>query len=258
MTDAGGLRMAHWYGTPTWRLTSACVVITQISRALLAGASGQLRNQATAAGVICSSARCPYFLRHQSALPISACGSGCAALEGFSRQHAVVGVSEACIATHPSDMAVAMRLLDAVVETITPEERLAVSHWLIFIAQGKPPHLKPPCFPVSFIVAVTLPPPLGGKHIYRKVRDRASYAFALVSVAAIIQPDGSGRVALGGVAHKPWRIEAADAQLSQGAQAVLTRCSPAPIPPLKTPLNSCWRSERLPPYWLKPGHRHEI
>lgn len=105
---------------------------------------------------------------------------------------------------------------------------------------------------------MTLPPPLGGKHIYRKVRDRASYAFALVSVAAIIQPDGSGRVALGGVAHKPWRIEAADAQLSQGAQAVYDALFASAHPPLKTPLNSCWRSERLPPYWLKRGHKHEI
>lgn len=114
-----------------------------------------------------------------------------------------------------------MRLLDAVVETITPEGRLAVSHWLIFITlREKQPHLETALLPGELIVAVTLPPPLGGKHIYRKVRDRASYAFALVSVAAIIQPDGSGRVALGGVAHKPWRIEAADAQLSQGAQAV--------------------------------------
>lgn len=171
----------------------------------------------------------------------------------------MVGVSEACIATHPSDMAVAMRLLDAVVETITPEGKTrSITLADFYHPPGKTPHIETALLPGELIVAVTLPPPLGGKHIYRKVRDRASYAFALVSVAAIIQPDGSGRVALGGVAHKPWRIEAADAQLSQGRRPYMTRCSPAPIPPLKTPLNSCWRSERLPPYWLKRGHKHEI
>ncbi|MCU8648792.1 aldehyde oxidoreductase FAD-binding subunit PaoB, partial [Escherichia coli] len=131
------------------------------------------------------------------------------------------GVSEACIATHPSDMAVAMRLLDAVVETITPEGKTrSITLADFYHPPGKTPHIETALLPGELIVAVTLPPPLGGKHIYRKVRDRASYAFALVSVAAIIQPDGSGRVALGGVAHKPWRIEAANAQLSQGAQAV--------------------------------------
>ncbi|EOA4296346.1 xanthine dehydrogenase family protein subunit M [Escherichia coli] len=165
--------------------------------------------------------RCPYFYDTNQPCNKRLPGSGCAALEGFSRQHAVVGVSEACIATHPSDMAVAMRLLDAVVETITPEGKTrSITLADFYHPPGKTPHIETALLPGELIVAVTLPPPLGGKHIYRKVRDRASYAFALVSVAAIIQPDGSGRVALGGVAHKPWRIEAADAQLSQGAQAV--------------------------------------
>ena len=114
-----------------------------------------------------------------------------------------------------------MRLLDAVVETITPEGKTrSITLADFYHPPGKTPHIETALLPGELIVAVTLPPPLGGKHIYRKVRDRASYAFALVSVAAIIQPDGSGRVALGGVAHKPWRIEAADAQLSLGAQAV--------------------------------------
>ncbi len=110
-----------------------------------------------------------------------------------------------------------MRLLDAVVETITLEGKTRTSDRPSLSPTGKTPHIETALLPGELIVAVTLPPPLGGKHIYRKVRDRASYAFALVSVAAIIHPDGSGRVALGGVAHKPWRIEAADAQLSQGA-----------------------------------------
>ena len=192
-----------------------------LSRAILAGASGQLRNQATTAGNLLQRTRCPYFYDINQPCNKRLPGSGCAALEGFSRQHAVVGGSEACIATHPSDMAVAMQLLDAVVETVSPDgksRRIPLSTF--YRAPGKTPHLETVLTPGELIVAVTLPPPTGGTHLYRKVRDRASYAFALVSVAAIIHPDGTGRVALGGVAHKPWRMEKADELLSHGAQAV--------------------------------------
>jgi len=192
-----------------------------LSRALLAGASGQLRNRATTAGNLLQRTRCPYFYDTHQPCNKRLPGSGCAALEGFSRQHAVVGVSDACIATHPSDMAVAMRVLDAVVETVKhdgSERRIALDDF--YRAPGTTPHLETVLTPGELIVAVTLPPPSGGTHIYRKVRDRASYAFALVSVAAVIQPDGTGRVALGGVAHKPWRLDTADAQIPQGAQAV--------------------------------------
>lgn len=195
-----------------------------LSRALLAGASGQLRNQATTAGNLLQRTRCPYFYDTNQPCNKRVPGSGCAALAGFSRQHAVVGASDACIATHPSDMAVAMRLLDAVVETVNPdgsERKIPLSEF--YRAPGHTPHLENVLQPGELIVAVTLPAPLGGTHIYRKVRDRASYAFALVSVAAVVQPDGSGRVALGGVAHKPWRLEEADALLPQGAQAVFNR-----------------------------------
>ena len=192
-----------------------------LSRALLAGASGQLRNRATTAGNLLQRTRCPYFYDTNQPCNKRLPGSGCAALEGFSRQHAVVGVSDACIATHPSDMAVAMRLLDAVVETVKPdgsERKIPLAEF--YRAPGKTPHLETALTAGELITAVTLPAPLGGAHIYRKVRDRASYAFALVSVAAIVQPDGTGRVALGGVAHKPWRMAEADAQLTHGAQAV--------------------------------------
>ncbi|WP_312972851.1 xanthine dehydrogenase family protein subunit M [Atlantibacter sp.] len=192
-----------------------------LSRALLAGASGQLRNRATTAGNLLQRTRCPYFYDTNQPCNKRLPGSGCAALEGFSRQHAVVGASEACIATHPSDMAVAMRLLDAVVETVKPdgsERKIPLAEF--YRAPGKTPHLETALTAGELITAVTLPAPLGGAHIYRKVRDRASYAFALVSVAAIVQPDGTGRVALGGVAHKPWRMAEADAQLTHGAQAV--------------------------------------
>lgn len=195
-----------------------------LSRALLAGASGQLRNRATTAGNLLQRTRCPYFYDTNQPCNKRLPGSGCAALGGYSRQLAVVGASDACIATHPSDMAVAMRLLDAVVETVNPdgsERHIPVADF--YRAPGNTPHLETALAPGEFITAVTLPPPLGGTHIYRKVRDRASYAFALVSVAAVVQPDGTGRVALGGVAHKPWRIEEADAQLAHGAQAVYDR-----------------------------------
>jgi len=192
-----------------------------LSRALLAGASGQLRNQATTAGNLLQRTRCPYFYDTNQPCNKRSPGSGCAALNGYSRQLAVVGASEACIATHPSDMAVAMRLLDAVVETVSPdgsERKIPLGEF--YRAPGDTPHLENVLLPGELIVAVTLPAPLGGTHIYRKVRDRASYSFALVSVAAIVQPDGTGRVALGGVAHKPWRREEADAQIPLGAQAV--------------------------------------
>jgi xanthine dehydrogenase YagS FAD-binding subunit len=195
-----------------------------LSRALLAGASGQLRNQATTAGNLLQRTRCPYFYDTNQPCNKRLPGSGCAALEGFSRQHAVVGTSKACIATHPSDMAVAMRLLDAVVETVSPdgsERKIPVTEF--YRAPGNTPHLETVLKAGELIVAVTLPAPLGGTHIYRKVRDRSSYAFALVSVAAVVQSDGTGRVALGGVAHKPWRMEEADALLPQGAKGVYDR-----------------------------------
>ncbi|MBS0970758.1 MULTISPECIES: FAD binding domain-containing protein [Yersiniaceae] len=195
-----------------------------LSRALLAGASGQLRNKATTAGNLLQRTRCPYFYDTNQPCNKRLPGSGCAALEGFSRQHAVTGASNACIATHPSDMAVSMRLLDAVIETVNPDGRTRTLPIADFYrAPGTTPHLETVLLPGELITAVTLPRPLGGTHIYRKVRDRASYAFALVSVAAVVQQDGSGRVALGGVAHKPWRSDAADAALKQGAQAVYDR-----------------------------------
>ncbi|KWV51764.1 molybdopterin dehydrogenase [Bradyrhizobium macuxiense] len=195
-----------------------------LSRALLAGASGQLRNKATTAGNLLQRTRCPYF--YDTNLPCNKRkpGSGCAAIGGFSRQHAVIGASEACIATHPSDMAVAMRALDAVIETVRPDGAtrtipIAELHRL----PGDHPEVETTLAPGELITAVVLPKPVGGAQAYRKVRDRASYAFALVSVAAIVQPDGSGRVALGGVAHKPWRVEAAEAELPRGAKAVTAR-----------------------------------
>lgn len=192
-----------------------------LSRALVAGASGQLRNMATTAGNLLQRTRCPYFYDTNQPCNKRAPGSGCGAIGGFSRQHAVIGVSDACIATHPSDMAVALRVLDATVETIRPDgstRKIAIAEF--HRLPGDQPQIDTVLEAGELITAVTLPKPVGGAHIYYKVRDRASYAFALVSVAAIVQRDGTGRVALGGVAHKPWRVEAAETEMPRGAKAV--------------------------------------
>jgi xanthine dehydrogenase YagS FAD-binding subunit len=191
-----------------------------LSRALLAGASGQLRNKATTAGNLLQRTRCPYFYDTNQPCNKRQPGSGCSAIGGFSRQHAVVGVSDACIATHPSDMAVAMRALDATVETVKGDgSKRSIAIADFHRLPGDTPHIETVLEPGEFITAVVLPPPIGGKHIYRKVRDRASYAFALVSVGAVVQPDGTGCVAVGGIAHKPWRVEAAERELPNGARA---------------------------------------
>ncbi|MFL5330784.1 MAG: FAD binding domain-containing protein [Gemmataceae bacterium] len=195
-----------------------------LSRALVAGASGQLRNMATTAGNLLQRTRCPYFYDTNQPCNKRTPGSGCSAIGGFSRQLAVIGVSDACIATHPSDMAVAMRVLDATVETIRPDgstRKIAIADFHR-LPEDKP-HIDTVLTPGELITGVTLPKPIGGTQIYLKVRDRASFAFALVSVAAIIQRDGTGRIALGGVAHKPWRVEAAEAEFPHGAKAVAAK-----------------------------------
>ena len=195
-----------------------------LSRALLAGASAQLRNKATTAGNLLQRTRCPYF--YDTAQPCNkrVLGSGCSAIGGYNRNHAVIGHSEACIATHPSDMAVAMQLLDASVETVRGNGAMRTIPIADFYRlPGTTPHIENTLAAGELITAVTLPRPLGGRPFYRKVRDRASYACALVSVAAVVQPDGSGRVALGGVAHKPWRVPGADASMPGGANAVVER-----------------------------------
>jgi xanthine dehydrogenase YagS FAD-binding subunit len=195
-----------------------------LSRALLAGASGQLRNKATTAGNLLQRTRCPYFYDTNQPCNKRNPGSGCAAIGGVTRGHAVIGSSDACIATHPSDMAIAMRALDATVDTVRPDGNtrtipIADLHRL----PGDTPQIETTLAPGELITSVTLPKPVGGMQIYRKVRDRASYAFALVSVGAIIQRDGTGRIAVGGVAHKPWRVEAAEAEMPRGAKAVADR-----------------------------------
>lgn len=195
-----------------------------LSRALLAGASGQLRNKATTAGNLLQRTRCPYFYDTAMSCNKRLPGSGCSAIDGISRQLGIIGVSDACIATNPSDMNVALRVLDAVIETVKADGTLrsipiADFHRL----PGETPHIETTLKSGEFITSVVLPRPIGGTHVYRKVRDRASYAFALVSVATVVQPDGTGRFAVGGVAHKPWRVEEADALLTQGSRVATDR-----------------------------------
>lgn len=192
-----------------------------LSRALLSGASGQLRNKATTAGNLLQRTRCPYFYDTTKPCNKRKPGTGCAALNGFNRNMAIMGTSADCIATHPSDMAVAMRLLDATVETVTSDgSKRAIPMADFHRLPGNTPHIETALAPGELITSVVLPKPLGGTHIYRKVRDRTSYAFAVLSVAAVFGKEGETRFAFGGLAHKPWRVEAADALGSRGAAAV--------------------------------------
>jgi xanthine dehydrogenase YagS FAD-binding subunit len=193
-----------------------------LSRALLAGASAQLRNKATTGGNLLQRTRCYYFYDVTKPCNKRSPGSGCAALEGFNRIHAVLGGSTQCIATHPSDMAVAFRALDASVETVAGDGRsrsipIAEFHRL----PGDTPSVETVLRAGEVITAVTLPPPPPGVQIYRKVRDRASYAFALVSVAAVVDTSRgqirSARLAFGGLAPKPWRIGSSEEVLADSA-----------------------------------------
>ena len=181
-----------------------------LSRALLAGASGQLRNMATTAGNLLQRTRCPYFQDTDTPCNKREPGSGCSALGGEMRNHAIFGTSEHCVALHPSDMAVAMRALDAEVEICDPDGKTRCLDLDQFYREpGDTPHIETRLDPGDLVTALRLPAPRGDRQIYRKVRDRASYAFALVSVAAVLRmQDGkieSAALAFGGVGTKPWR-----------------------------------------------------
>lgn len=190
-----------------------------LSQALLSGASAQLRNMATNGGNLLQRTRCHYFndpgfTQCNKRVP----GSGCAALEGFNRMHAILGVSEACIATHPSDMCVALAALDAVVVAHGAQGERRIPMREFHRLPGDQPHLDTVLAPGELITGIHLPPsPFAGHSHYLKVRDRSSYAFALVSVAAGLALRGGvvvgASVALGGVAAKPWRIPGAEACL---------------------------------------------
>jgi xanthine dehydrogenase YagS FAD-binding subunit len=193
-----------------------------LSQALVSGASGQLRNKASVGGNLLQRTRCTYFYYPTA----EGCnkrepGSGCAALGGYNRGHAILGASEACIAVHPSDMAVALTVLEAQIELLGADQavrRVAIGDF--HRLPGETPHIETVLEPGEMITGVVLPIQPPGRQVYRKVRDRASYEFALVSVAAIVATDRgtimAARVALGGVAHKPWRSVEAEAALVGG------------------------------------------
>ncbi len=193
-----------------------------LARAILAGASGQIRNMATVGGNILQRTRCSYFYDEAG----SRCnkrhpGEGCDAVGGFNRNHAILGASSACVAVHPSDMCVALAALDAVVHLRGNggERRLAFT--ALHRLPGELPDVDTMLQPGELITAIEIPPmPFAARSTYRKVRDRSSYAFALVSVAAALDIEGGQvrdvRIALGGVAHKPWRAERAEALLRGG------------------------------------------
>ena len=191
-----------------------------LSQALVSGASGQLRNMATVGGNLLQRTRCPYFYDAASACNKREPGSGCDALDGFNRGCAILGVSQSCIATHPSDMCVALAALDAVVEVRGTDGTRRVPLTDLHRLPGATPQIETELAPGDLIAAVELPPPVAANSRYRKVRDRASFAFALVSVAAALQVrDGTvteARLALGGVAPKPWRAREAERLLVAG------------------------------------------
>jgi xanthine dehydrogenase YagS FAD-binding subunit len=194
-----------------------------LAQALLAGASGQLRNVATTAGNLLQRTRCVYFQDVTTPCDKRAPGTGCAALDGYTRYHAILGASSSCVAVHPSDMAVALAALDAVVRVQGPEGERAIPVAALYRLPGDEPERDTVLEHGELITAVDLPEmPMARRSLYRKVRDRASYAFALVSVAVAIELDGDRvrdvRIALGGVAHKPWRAERAEEAL-RGAPA---------------------------------------
>jgi xanthine dehydrogenase YagS FAD-binding subunit len=191
-----------------------------LAEAILAGASAQIRNMATVGGNLLQRTRCGYFYDDAARCNKRTPGVGCDAREGFNRMHAILGASTACVATHPSDMAVALAALDA---SVTVEGRNGTREIPLVdfhVLPGDTPHIETMLEAGELITAVTLPPALPGRSCYRKVRDRASYAFALVSLAAALEVrDGvvkEVRIALGGVAHKPWRAKAAEAAVKGG------------------------------------------
>ncbi len=227
-----------------------------LSQALLSGASAQLRNMATTAGNLLQRTRCYYFRDTASPCNKRQPGSGCAALQGFNRIHAVLGTSDRCIATHPSDMDVAMVALDAVVRTRKPdgtERQIPIDDF--YVSYGDDPAKENVLEHGELITAVDLPPsPRAARSHYLKVRDRASYEFALASAAVAVEVVGgtvrSARVALGGVATKPWRSTAAEAALvgQPAGDAAFAAAAEAalrgPSRGSSTPSRSSWPSGR--------------
>lgn len=192
-----------------------------VARALLSGASGQIRHQATTGGNLLQRTRCVYFQDVTTACNKRDPGSGCSAVDGYGRYNAILGASPACVATHPSDLAVALVALDAVVVVVGPEGERRIPLEDLHRLPGDHPETDTTLAHSELVTAVELPAsPVAARSTYVKVRDRASYAFALVSVAGAVDLDGDRirdvRIAWGGVAHKPWRARRAEAALIGG------------------------------------------
>lgn len=221
-----------------------------LAQALLAGASGQLRNMATTGGNPLQRTRCVYFQDVTTPCNKRSPGSGCSAIGGYTRYHAILGASEHCVATHPSDMAVALAALDATVRVLGPDGERTIPFAELHRLPGDAPERDTVLRHGDLITAIDLPAPPGDRQRYRKVRDRASYAFALVSVAAVLSiADGvvqDARIAFGGVAHKPWRAWQAEDSLRgaragheafrAAADAELAQAEPLPGTEFKVPL----------------------
>jgi xanthine dehydrogenase YagS FAD-binding subunit len=189
-----------------------------IAQAVLSGASGQIRNMATVGGNLLQRTRCAYFYDRASRCNKRARGAGCDALDGFNRYHAILGASEQCIAVHPSDLCVALAALDVTVRVIGPSGERAIPFEAFHRLPGDTPHVETALRADELITAIQIAPlDCARRSVYRKIRDRSSYAFALVSVAAVLEKsDGvvtTARLALGGVAHKPWRAARAERAL---------------------------------------------
>ncbi len=248
----GGLRVGA--GVRNSDLAAHALVRTRypvLSRALLAAASGQLRNMASTGGNLLQRTRCVYFMDPSKACNKRAPGTGCPARDGLSRELAVLGASEHCLATHPGDMAVALAVLDAVVVAETADGPVRIPIGELHRLPGDAPEHDTTLPRGAVITAVELPPPVAGaRSTYRKARDRASYAYALVSVAAVLAvEDGTVRdvrLALGSVAHKPWRASMAEqalvgrpataASFAAAADAELAQAAPTPDNAFKVPL----------------------
>jgi xanthine dehydrogenase YagS FAD-binding subunit len=213
-TPEGGLRIGamatNSHVAADARVRAHYPVLTQ---AIVAGGSGQLRNKATTGGNLLQRTRCAYFYDTTKPCNKRAPGSGCGALEGLNRNSAILGASHACIATHPSDMAVALVALSATVETLSPDgSERSFPMMELHRLPGETPDVETHLVPGELITGVVLPPAPEGGQVYRKARDRASFAAGLASVAV-----AGGRIALGAVAHKPWRAADAEAALASGA-----------------------------------------
>jgi len=227
LIDVGRLPLVEIADTPDGGLRLGAVVTNSaaasdrrvrtryplLSHALVAGASAQLRNKATLGGNLMQRTRCAYFYDPAKPCNKREPGAGCSALEGLNRGHAILGASEACVAVHPSDMAVALSALGASVETVTPAGRArTIPIDAVHRLPGETPQIETSLEPGELVTAVVLPPPPEGRQEYRKVRDRASYAGGLFSLAL-----AGERMALGAVALKPWRATKAEAARAAGA-----------------------------------------